>query len=119
MKGKDYSTLRLESEHGDVCEHMDREIEEKRLARKRSITMVAIATMFIISAVILTLSVVHDVKARSNDPEYEEFSCQQSDPDCLDLLCPEGMAWDMVGGKCKEMAGMGTKYLVHTSYLIP
>ena len=104
MKGKDYSTLRLESEDEDVCNHMDREGEEKRLAIKRCITMAAIASLFIISAVILTLSVVHDVKARANDPEWEEFSCQQSDPDCLDLLCPEGMAWDMVDGKCREMA---------------
>ena len=105
MKGKDYSTLRLESEHEDVSDHMDREGEERRLARRRCITMVAIASLFVISTVILTLSVVHDVKARANDPEWEEFSCQQSDPDCLDLLCPEGMAWDMVAGKCKEMAG--------------
>ena len=110
MKGKDCSMLRLESEHEDVCDHMVREIEERRLARRRCITLVAIASLFIISAVILALSVVHDIKARANDPEWEEFSCQQSDPDCLDLLCPEGMAWDMVDGKCKEMAGMGTKY---------
>ena len=111
MAGSDYSTIRLNSDiHEDECDddddHVDREGEETRLARRRCITLISIAALFIISAGILIISVVHDVQARARgDLEWEEFACQQNDLDCLALLCPEGMDWDMLAGKCKEMSG--------------
>ena len=104
----EYSTLRLESEHEDICDEIQREVEEKRLARRRWFTLLSISFLFIISATILTLSVVHDTKARAKDPEWEEFSCKQNDPDCLHSLCPEGMVWDMVEDQCREMPGINT-----------
>jgi hypothetical protein len=109
MKGKDYITVRLNSDHEDVCDHVDKEVEEKRLARRRCITLVSIAALFLISAGILTVSVVHDVQARAEgDLEWEEFSCQQNDLDCMDLLCPKGMIWDIAKSKCKEMSGINS-----------
>merc|ERR1719206_761298 len=101
----DYSTLRLESDHEDICDEMERELEEKRLARRRWLTILAISSLFIISATILTISVVHDMKARAKDLEWEEFSCKLNDPDCIHSLCPEGMVWDMLENKCREMPG--------------
>eukprot|EP00092_Neocalanus_flemingeri_P061443 GFUD01073863.1.p1 GENE.GFUD01073863.1~~GFUD01073863.1.p1 ORF type:complete len:170 (+),score=56.54 GFUD01073863.1:90-599(+) len=107
MAAKDYISLRLNSEiHEEDCDYVDREVEETRLARRRWITIVTIAAVFLVSAVILLISVVHDVQARNRgDLEWEEFSCQQNDLDCLALLCPDGMSWDMVAGKCKEVTG--------------
>ena len=114
----DYSTLRLESDHEDICDEMERELEEKRLARKRWLTLLAISSLFIISATILTISVVHDMKARAKDPEWEEFSCKQNDPDCIHSLCPEGMVWDMVEDKCREMPGINDIIIIIIIFII-
>ena len=106
----DYSTLRLESDHEEFCDEEERKEEETRLRRRRWFTLICISSLFLISATILTLSVVHDVKARAKDPEWEEFSCKQNDPECLDLLCPDGMVWDTLQDKCREMPGINTGY---------
>ena len=102
MKATDYSSLRLDE---DICQDMDREEEEKRLARRRWMTLASIASLFLISGTILTLSVVHDVRSRAKEPGWEEFSCPAGDPSCLELLCPEGMVWDMVTSMCMSMSG--------------
>ena len=68
--------------------------------------MVSIPALFLLSCGVLTTSVVLDVQARaSGDLEWEEFSCQENDADCLALLCPDGMGWDMVADKCRELPG--------------
>ena len=85
---------------------LDRKVEEKRLSRRRCITLLSIACVFLTSCAILTISVVHDVQARAGDDlEWEEFACQENDEDCLTLLCPEGMGWEGAGGECRQLPG--------------
>ena len=107
MKSNNYSIISMHSEiHEEECDDVDHEKEERRLARRRWIKLVSIGAVFLICGVILTLSVVHDVQARAGgDLEWEEFSCQENDEDCLTLLCPEGMGWDVKGGQCEQLPG--------------
>ena len=112
MKSSNYRSVSLESDlQEERCDdHVDMEGEESRLARRRCFTLFTIVALFLVSAGILLISVVQDVQARaSGDLEWEEFSCQQNDVDCLTLLCPEGMEWNMTTGQCKEMEGIHIK----------
>ena len=85
---------------------IDKEAEEKLLARRRCITLILIPLVFIISFGFLTYSVVHDVQARArSDQQLEKIVCQENDQDCLALLCPVGMEWDGMANRCQEIKG--------------
>ena len=90
----------------DCCDDVDVEAEERRLARRRRITVLSIVGVFLICGVILTMSVVYDVQARAGGHmEWEEFSCPGNDESCLSLLCPDGMGWEVGRGECAELPG--------------
>ena len=92
--------------HEDICDDEEREAEEKRLSRRRCMILVTIPALFLLSCGILTTSVMFDVHASAKgNLEWEEFSCQPYDSDCLALLCPDGMVWDMMAGKCRAVSG--------------
>ena len=101
----EYTALRAKEDLEDDCEIVDTDKEKKRLARRRQITLASIATLFLLSATLLTLSVVHDIKAKARDPGWEEFSCKENDAACLELLCPTGMLWDREVSQCKQLPG--------------
>ena len=107
MKSIEYSIISLESEIlEEMYDYVDKEAEEKRLARRRCITLVCIPAVFIISFGFLTFSVVHDVQARArSDQKLEKVTCQENDMDCLTLLCPDGMGWDSEADMCRELPG--------------
>ena len=107
MKSNEYRVVSLESEIlEETYDYVDKEAEEKLLARKRFIKLVCIPLVFIISFGFLTFSVVHDVQARaSSEQQLEKIVCQENDPECLALLCPEGMEWDEGAGRCQELRG--------------
>ena len=107
MGSSNYSIVILESEIvEEMYDYVDKETEEKLLARRRFIKLVCIPLVFIISFGFLTFSVVHDVQARArSDQELEKVVCQENDLECLTLLCPVGMEWDGVDHRCQELKG--------------
>ena len=88
----------------DYCDDVEEEAEERRLARRRRITVLSIVGVFLICGVILTMTVVYDVQARAGGHmEWEEFSCPGNDESCLSLLCPDRMEWEVGRGKGAQL----------------
>ena len=102
MENNKYSIVSIES---DVIEYMfdcvDKDKEEKILARKRCITLVCIPLVFIISFGLLAASVVHDVQARGEHVPGGDGE----EPSDLSLLCPAGMSWSGESSKCEARPG--------------
>ena len=108
MQGDTYSIVTMDDSeiHEDEDDHVDREEEEKILTRRRWLKLASIVTIFLVSGIILAMSVVHDVYARAGDDlEWEEFTCPDNDDACAALLCPVGMVWEGEDGQCREMSG--------------
>ena len=87
MRSSNYSIVILESEIvEEMYDDIDKEEEEKLIARKRCTKLVFIPLVSIISFGFLAFSIVHDVQARArSDQELE------NDQECLTLLCPVRM----------------------------
>ena len=107
MQSNNYSIVSLESDLAeDVYDYVDREAEEKLLARRRCIKLVCIPLVFIVSFCCLAFSVVHDEEARArSDQQLEKIVCLENALDCLSLICPVGMEWDDEAGRCQELRG--------------
>jgi len=73
---------------------------ESQLNVKRFLKILVIVLLFLVSASILIVSVLHDLKERRT-VEFEEFSCSASDSLCLANLCPVGMTWHVPKQICK------------------
>merc|ERR1719264_1069247 len=76
---------------------------ESKLNVKRLLQILVIVLLFLVSASILIVSLIHDVKERGT-VEFEEFSCSASDSLCLTSLCPLGMDWDVLKQSCNASA---------------
>ena len=66
--------------------------------------------LFLLAAVILTASVVHDVRNRRLleaewAADWEEVECEAGDADCEAALCPRGMVWSRDTGQCRVRDG--------------
>ena len=107
MKSAKYSIVSIESEVAEeMIEYVDRETEEKLLARRRYIKLVCIPLVFILSFGLLALSVVHDVQARAlSAQQVEPTACSPTDLPCVSLLCPAGMSWSGESSKCEAEQG--------------
>ena len=99
MRSNNYSIVSLESEIlEDIYDDVDKEPEEKLLARRKCIKIDCIPLVFLISFGTHTFSVVHDVQTRArSDQQLERIVCQESDLSCLALIYPVGMKRDEVG----------------------
>ena len=53
--------------------------------------------------IILTASVVHDVSARRE--AWTLLECGPEDTECLALLCPAGMVYNVTAGECWVQPG--------------
>ena len=96
MESDSCSIVSFESDDVDeMFDYVDQENEEKVLTRKRNIKLAFILMMFLISLTLLTLSVLHDVKAESVTDEGEE----------LDFVCPPGMSWCVTMARCMVEKG--------------
>ena len=65
MESSEYTVVTTGEIHEEESNYMSRREEERRLSRRRCITLLAISAVFLICSAILTISVVHDVQARN------------------------------------------------------
>ena len=91
------------SEGTEECPHQDRvRLEKKIIFRKRAVIL-SLVTIFSVTAIMLVTSVV--IEERTSHTVYQEIVCQETDIQCIQLLCPQGWQWDNNKGECKIMEG--------------
>ena len=82
------SYCRASQDEIECCPDNNEELSERtRLDRRRTLTLISIFGVFLICGTMLALTVVHDVQSRA-EKEWTEFSCAESDIECLKILCP-------------------------------
>ena len=101
-----YSDIHEEEEeccHLNDCKD-ELEDEVRQLRVRRILTVISIVFVFLICALILSLTVLHDLQARAAEHAgWEEFSCVYGNTTCQALLCPAGMVWRE--GVCEVLPG--------------
>ena len=89
MENNKYSIVSIES--GDIEEmfdYVDKDKEEKLLARRRYFKLFCIPFVFFLSFGLLVMSVIHDIKLRAKyDRQMKKNYCPGADLDCTALPC--------------------------------
>jgi hypothetical protein len=95
------------------CPHqVDRKGVEQRILIRRRAVIVSLVTIFLMTTIMLVISVVHDEMNKSN-VGYQELVCQETDVECFELLCPQGWSWSRKKEECELREGeLGECYLV-------
>ena len=86
------------------CPHHDTvRLEKKILIRKRAVIL-SIVTIFSVTTIILVISVVH-VEINKHHVGYQELVCQETDLECIKLMCPQGWGWVKEKEECDILQG--------------
>jgi hypothetical protein len=95
------------------CPHqVDRKGVEQRILIRRRAVILSLVTIFLVTTIMLVISVVHDEMNKSN-VGYQELVCQETDVECFELLCPQGWSWSRKKEECELREGeLGECYLV-------
>ena len=78
--------------------------KQKIKKRRNAILMSIVLAIFFATAIILIATVLYE---EFNKPTtgYKDLVCQELDPDCFKLLCPQGWQWNSGKGECSIMKG--------------
>ena len=96
-------TLSQESYEGLELADVERKNAEHNIKVRRRAVICAIATIFSVTTIIMVMSVLHVEMNKFNG--YEELICQETDKECLELLCPQGWEWIKEKGECEILEG--------------
>ena len=88
---------------GNLILNCEKNAEKKIKLRRRAI-FISIITIFSVTALILVLSMHHE-ETNKYDTEFEVFDCQESDIECLQLICPAGWQWNNQSAECNIIKG--------------
>ena len=109
MPGPKYGRT-LSTESGDVvCDgpdfpSVDRKLLERNIEVKRRAVILSIVTIFSVTTIILVISVVH-VEMNKHHVGYQELVCQETDLECIKLMCPQGWGWVKEKEECDILQG--------------
>ena len=87
------------------CSHqVDRKRAEQRILVRRRAIILSLIIIFSVTTIMLVISVVHEeIKKRNNG--YQDLVCQDTDVECLELLCPQGWEWSRKREECELREG--------------
>ena len=85
------------------CPHQDRDRLEKKIMFRKRAVILALVTIFTVTAIMLVTSVV--IEERRVHTVYQEIVCQETDKECTMLLCPQGWQWNKMKEECQIMQG--------------
>ena len=91
------------------CDYLDIPAVEKKQAEhkikvRRRAVLLAIVTIFSVTAILIGMSVVH-AEMNKRHVGYHELICQEKDLDCFKLLCPQGWRWLKDKEQCSIVEG--------------
>ena len=82
----------------------DRRDVEHHIRIRRRAVIFFIITIFMVTMVVMVMSVVH-VEMNKSTIRYQELICQETDTRCVKLLCPSGWVWDNSKEECDIIDG--------------
>ena len=106
----------MEESVDDIADSGEQEelskLTERKLKIRRRAVLLAIATIFTVTAIILIITVVQEeINKRYG---YQELVCQEQDEDCLSLLCPQGWEYLRDQDQCKVKEGEELQPVYHS-----
>ena len=72
--------------------HFDRKTAEHNIRVRRRVVIISIATIFTVTSIVMVMSMVY-VEMNKSNAGYHELICQETDLECVTLLCPQGWGW--------------------------
>ena len=91
------------------CDSLDFSAAERKQAdqnikvRRRAV-LLAIVTIFSVTAILIGMSVVH-AEMNKRQVGYQELICHEKDLDCFKLLCPQDWRWVKEKEQCSILEG--------------
>ena len=82
----------------------DRSTAEHNIRVRRRVVIISIGTIFTVTSIIMVMSMVH-VEMNKTDAGYHELICQETDLECVTLLCPQGWGWVREREQCAILDG--------------
>ena len=64
---------------------------DQRIIIRRKAVILALVAIFLVTTIILVISVVH-IEMNKRNVGYQELVCHETYVECLELLCPPGGA---------------------------
>ena len=83
---------------------VERKEAEHNIKIRKRVVLLAIVTIFSVTAIIMGMSVVHAEMIKHHEG-YHELICQENDLDCFKLLCPQGWRWVKEKEQCSILEG--------------
>ena len=82
----------------------ERRYWEQKIHMKRKVVILSIITVFIVTGIVLLISVMHE-ESTVNIENLEEFNCNVTDVECLKQLCAYGWEWQSDLDHCAPREG--------------
>jgi len=83
---------------------MERQELTNHIRKKRRVVLVLVASMFVVTSIIMIMSVIH-VEMNKGAVGYQELVCAENDEECLKLLCPVGFKLNRTTDQCNLIEG--------------